>query len=240
MELLAISALGFVIGIVTAISGGAGVYAVPTMLALGLPTVNVLALNRISDVAVTLGALPNYHKSGSINWPLAVRAMIPLSIGSFIGANIVVSLPEETLRWIILAGVAVGITFLLRPVPKVSKSRKPLLGFLLLLCVGVWSGSLAMAGATFAVLVLVRCFGFSFLSARGTDVAAAIPETIVSSAVLVAAANVETAPLLCMFFSSLAGASVGSHLAIAKGSQFVRYAMVGIAILMIGKVITGI
>ncbi len=227
-------------GLVTAISGGAGVFAVPAMLAFGLPPINVLALNRMSDLGVVFGALRSYIKSKSIDWRLAVLVAIPLGIGSFIGSNIVIRIPNYALNAIILAAVFVGIFFILKPIKErgvAAGSKINPLGYLALAVVGVWSGAFAMAGATFAVLVLVHFFRKNFLQARSTDIVAAIPETIISSTILSMSAAVSWQLLLTMFVSSFAGAWVGSHLAVKHGSNFIKKMMVVIAVVMIVKVL---
>jgi len=229
-------------GIVTSISGGAGVFGIPIMLAFGLPPVNVLALNRVSDVGTVFGALRKYHASKGIDWRLAAIIAVPMAIGSFIGASAVIRLPEETLRYVIIAGIGVGIFFLLRKAkPKAAQgNRLSWIGLGLMLIVGVWSGALAMAGATFAVLVLVYFFNKTFLQARSTDIAAAIPETLVSSAILIGASTVSAFALATMFVSSFIGAWIGSHLAVKHGNEFIRKAMVSVALVMVIKVIVDI
>lgn len=239
-EILAIGALGFAMGVVTSISGGAGVFAVPTMLAFGIPPINTLALNRTSDFGVVLGALRGYWKSKNVDWKLAFIIMLPLGIGSFIGASVIVKIPASFLNPIIIGGVLVGIFFLLKPVrPKAEPATISIsiLGLFMILLVGIWSGALAMAGATFAVLVMVYFFHKSFLQGRGTDIVAAIPETIISSLVLVSASTVSWSLLAAMFTGSFIGAWVGSHMAVKHGNGLIRKAMVGIAILMILKVL---
>lgn len=231
--------LGLLMGLVTSISGGAGVFAIPTMLAFGIPPVNALALNRMSDAGTVFGALRSYIKSKSIDWKLALIITIPLAIGSFIGASAVVRLPEEILRYIILIGVFIGIFFLLRKTEQKAANKKPIIGmgFFLMLVVGLWSGALAMAGATFAVLVLVYFFNKNYLQARSTDIVAAIPETLISATILAIASTAPIQLLASMFISSFIGAWIGSHLAVKHGSEFIRKAMIGIAVLMIIKVI---
>ncbi len=242
-DIVLISILGIVMGIVTSISGGAGVFAIPTMLALGIPPLNTLALNRVSDAGAVLGAVKSYFKSRSVDWKLALIIMIPLVIGSYIGASTVVKLPEEILRYVILVGVFVGILLLFRKTNKTVKSGKTSIswiGLLLLLIAGIWSGAVAMAGATFAILVLVYFFGKSYLQARSTDIIAAIPETFISAIILAIGSQTTVLPLFAMFASSFVGAGIGSRLAIRHGSDFIRKAMIGVALLMIIKVVIDI
>lgn len=240
LEYVLIAGLGLLMGIVTSISGGAGVFAVPTMLAMGLPPVNVLALNRLSDLGVVTGAFKNYQKSKSVDWKIAFLAALPLTIGSFIGANLVVGIPEEKLNWVIIFGVFVGIFFLIKkPKPSPLKNIHFLwiLRVVLMLLVGMWSGALGMAGATFAVLVLVYFFNQNFLQARATDVVAAIPETLVAVVVLFLSSTVSNYLAVTMFVASFIGAWIGSHLAVKHGGKFIRKAMIAIALIMIIKVI---
>ena len=227
-------------GIVSATSGGSGVFGIPVLLAFGIPPINTLALNRMSDVGVEFGALWNYHKSKNIDWKLASIIMFPLAIGSFFGAKAVLLIPENFLKFIIIFGVFMGIFFLLKPVrpqEKTDKSRLSILGLFFMTLVGVWSGALAMAGGTFAVLVLVYFFHKNFLQSKNTDIVAAIPETLISTTILFFGSTITWPLLLVMFTGSFIGAWIGAHLAIKHGSEFIRKAMVGIAILMIIKVV---
>lgn len=161
MELILIGLLGLSMWIVTSISWGAGVFAVPTMLAFGIPPINVLALNRTSDVGVVFGAIRKYSQSKNINWKLAILVAIPLWIWALIGSNFVLNIPKDLLNYIILFGVIVWIYFLLKPIKEYTESENEsfsILGVIFLLLVGFWSGAFWMAGATFAVLVLVNFF----------------------------------------------------------------------------------
>ncbi|NQV13479.1 MAG: TSUP family transporter [Parcubacteria group bacterium] len=241
MEIILLALLGLIMGVVTSISGGAGVFAVPTMLAFGIPPINALTLNRTSDVGVVFGALRKYYHSKNIEWKLALLAAVPLGIGAIAGANFVINIPEQVLNYIILFGIAVGIFFLLKPVKQrkgIQKKSFNLVGFSFLLLVGFWSGALGMAGATFAVLVFVNFFKKSFLQARATDVAAAIPETLISTGILYFGSTVEITAMLTMFISSFIGAWIGSHLAVKHGNKFIKLSMILISAVMIIKVIS--
>lgn len=231
-------------GFVTSVSGGAGVFAVPTMLAFGIPPVNVLALNRMSDVGVVLGAFRNYLKAKVIDWSLVFKAIPFLALGAYLGANAIVGLSDKTIKSIVVIGVIVGMTFLMKPArPFINKygtsKNKKIFGFFMLFIVGIWSGAIAMAGATFALLVFVYLFDRAYVESRANEIAAALPETIISAYILVSAASVDYRWLIAMFASSFVGAFIGSKLAVKHGEKLIKKAIVGIGVLMIAKIIFG-
>ncbi|PID69987.1 hypothetical protein CSB37_03960 [bacterium DOLZORAL124_38_8] len=239
MELYHVVILGFVMGVVTSICGGAGIFAVPLMIALGVPAVNVLTLNRMSDVGVVLGSLKNYIDSKSIDWSLAIKGCFIVAFGAILGVNISLWLPENILKMVILVGVSVGIFFLIKPVKRVKKSKANIQFWvwLLLWASGVWSGALGMAGGMFSVLVFVRFFHKEFLPARTTQIVMAIPETLISTSFLVFGSTLTWQPLVTMFFSSFVGAWLGAKIAVKQGSHFIQKAMIGIAVIMVFKVL---
>lgn len=238
-ELIFISALGFVMGIVNAISGGGGVFAVPILMALGVPTINVLALNKASDLGTITGALRNYHKSDAVDWKLALYAILPLGIGSALGSYIMIGLPEYIRQYVIIAGVLAGIYFLLRPPSEKTKPHKSLftLGFIFLVIAGIWGGGLVIAGGTFSILVLVYFFQKTYLQSISTFIVAGLPSNLISVIILTIGSQASISSLLAIYISSFIGAWCGSHLAIKKGNTFIRMAMISIAILMMIKII---
>jgi uncharacterized membrane protein YfcA len=238
-ELFFLIPLSLVMGFVTSVSGGGGVIGVPTMIALGIPPLNALALNRLSDVGYLIGSLKNYAKIGEFNFRAAVLTSIPLTIGAIAGAMFSVSVKPAFLQWFIVFAVFIGIVFLLYPLKPKSENSKSLhvFGYPVLLIVGFWSGAVAMAGSTFAVLALVLFFNRSYLGAKAIDVAASVPEILISALILVFYSSINWAAGAGMILASIIGAYIGSQIAIKNGDRFIRLGMVGISIVMIAKVV---
>ena len=107
-EIFILGIFSFIMGFVNSIAGGGGVFGVPAMLAIGLPPVNALTLNRISDIGNIVGSLRNYKKVDGFDARLAYLAVPPILIGAFVGANFITGLSEETLNQIVLGAVCVG------------------------------------------------------------------------------------------------------------------------------------
>ncbi len=238
-EIFILGIFSFIMGFVNSIAGGGGVFGVPAMLAIGLPPVNALTLNRISDIGNIVGSLRNYKKVDGFDARLAYLAVPPILIGAFVGANFITGLSEETLNQIVLGAVCVGILLLIYPFQKSgeAKTQHKWLGVAALILLGFWDGAFAMAGGTFGVLIFVLLFGKTYVNAKGVMTYAAIPETIMSAGILYMSSTVSIPQIASMFLCAVVGSYMGSHLAIRKGSNFIRYTMAVLAVFMLAKVI---
>lgn len=242
MEILLLSIFGLILGFVNAISGGGGIFALPLFLALGLTPVNALALNLISDVGVVFGVMHNYYRSKEISWKFTFAIFPLLILGSIVGAKVIVGLSPTLIKNIILIGVAVGIFFLLKPTKiselqeKFSKTRN-LFGYLMLFFVGMWDGSIAIAGTTFALIVMAHMFGKRFIQGRTAYAAASTPGTIIAALILYSESTLSLGWPLIILISNFVGAWIGSHLAIKFGDTIIKRCMIIMSILIVGKLI---
>jgi hypothetical protein len=97
-----------------AISGGGGLVVRPLLIFLGVPPQFAIGTTRTANVVTRLVGLSRFHKHSKIDWKLAFTLMIPATIGSIIGVQIVVSLQEELLTkvigaFILLSGIGLLI-----------------------------------------------------------------------------------------------------------------------------------
>lgn len=242
MEIFLLSIFGFALGIINAISGGGGVLALPLFLALGLTPINAIAMNVISDAGVVLGVMHNYFRSKEINWKFALSIGPLLFCGSIFGAKTIVNLSPELIKTIILVGVSIGIFFLLKPIKKLDIENKrakwvTILGYFLFFLLGIWEGSIAIAGGTFALIIMAQMFGKSFLQGRTALAAAGTPGVIISAIILYHGSTLGYAWPLAILLSNFAGAWVGSHLALKHGDGLIRKCMVAMSIVIVVKLI---
>lgn len=242
MEIFLLSIFGLILGLVNSISGGGGIFALPVFLALGLSPANALALNLISDVGVLLGVVNNYFRSKELNWKFAAKICIFSFSGAVIGAKTIVALPPEVVKGIIFAGIFIGMFFLLKPVKhrdehdKLSQG-KMMLGYFALFVIGMWDGSIAIAGTTFGLIVIARMFGKSFLQGRIAYAAASVPGTLIAAAILYSESTISWEWPLTILISNFVGAWIGSRMAIRHGDGLIKKCMVAISILIVIKVI---
>ena len=239
-----IAVIGFISAFISGISGGGGLLAIPTFLALGIPPINALALNRLSDLGLVIGASRNYFKIKKIDWRLFAYAAILLAVGNFIGANVIVALPNYIVSWAIIGVSLIGIAIVLSPkIGKLEKNKHkkistPLFiaGLSLIFFGGIWGGAIAIADATVGMLVITYFFRKNFLEARALELFSSMPGTFISTVILVNASTLQLMHMSVIVVASIAGAFVGSLFNIRTDGKTIRYLMAVIAMLVLTKV----
>lgn len=237
--LLALIPVAFIAGFITSIAGGGGILFVTSAIAMGMPSLNALALNRVTDLGVLTGAFNNFRKVPEIPWR-SIKIFTPLFLlGAIGGASFSVSVSEETLQIILISAAVIAVILtIIKPRPKVSLDRKFLLiGYLSILIIGFWDGAIAMAGTTFFMIAAHFFFGMDYMKARVVNMFTAIPETIVSATILIVHSTITLTMGLTLYVSAAIGAYVGSKIAIQKGHEFIRYGMIAVSCMMIAKLV---
>lgn len=226
-------------GLITSIAGGGGILFVTTAIALGMPSLNALALNRITDIGVLTGCFNNFRKVPNIPWR-SIKIFTPLFLlGAIAGASFSVSIPDNILQIILVCASIIAISLvIIKPRPKVTAGRKFfILGYFAIFLIGFWDGAIAMAGTTFFIIAAHYFFGMDYMKARVVNMFTAIPETLISAAILTYHSTVDWKMAITLYIAATIGAIIGSKLVITKGHQFIRGGMIAVSLLMIAKLI---
>lgn len=237
--LLIMIPVAIVAGFITSIAGGGGVLFVTTAIAFGMDPLNALTLNRITDLGVLSGSFNNFRKVPEIPWR-SIKLFAPLFLfGAIFGASFAVSIPPEVLQIILITASLIAICLtIIKPRPKVTAGRKfYILGYVVVALIGFWDGAIAMAGTTFFIIATHYFFNMDYMKARAVNMFTAIPETIVSSSILIYHSTVTLTMGLSLYAAAVVGAVVGSKLAVKNGHEFIRYGMIGVSLMMVAKLI---
>src|SRR5512142_1330333 len=109
LALLVLAALGA--GIVDAIAGGGGLVTVPALLAAGLPPHLAIATNKGQSVFGSFAAMLRFARGGLVDGRRA-RVAFPAGVaGSLAGAALLLVVPPERLRPVVLALLALAAIF---------------------------------------------------------------------------------------------------------------------------------
>ncbi|MEU1126102.1 TSUP family transporter [Streptomyces sp. NPDC005899] len=237
-------------GWIDAVVGGGGLLLLPALL-LGLPHVpaaHVLGTNKAVAIVGTTGAAVTYVRRAPVQVGTAVRIGLTALAGSMTGAFFAAGISSDVLRpviMVVLLGVAAFVV--LRPSfgtavaagdgtdRKVTRARTITA---VVLCgggIGFYDGLFGPGTGTFLVLALTAVLHLDLVTASAN---AKIVNVCTNAGALAMFAYQGTvlwqlAALMAVF--NLAGGMAGAHMAIRKGSGFVRGVLLVVVFSLVAK-----
>ncbi len=238
-------AAGFA-GFIDAVAGGGGLIQVPALFA-ALPRempATLFGTNKLSSIFGTLSAARRYVRAVEVPWHLLLPAAAAAFVFSCVGAAVVSWLPKDVVRPLVLVLlVAVAVYTWTRPdfgaskrAPRIAADRRLPVALLVGALLGFYDGFFGPGAGSFMIFAFVRLFGMDFLHASAS---AKIMNAATNAGALLLfapAGHVLWALGLGMALCNIAGAQIGSRLAIRHGSGFVRTVFLGMTALLIVKI----
>lgn len=232
---------GFLAAFIDSTVGGGGLISLPALMFAGLPPSLALGTNKMAGTMSALTSSLSYLKSGKIQYKL-VSPLIPLSfVGSVAGAYLVHHVATAFLRpLVIVLLIAVTIyTIFKRNMGQTNTYRGAsrrlfLISSLVALVLGFYDGFFGPGTGSFLIISFLF-MGFDFVQASGNAKALNLASNV---GALVTFAMVHSINYLyggIVGGAMIAGAIVGSQVAIRKGVRYVRPLFIGVTILMIGQ-----
>lgn len=233
-------------GFVDAVAGGGGLIQVPALFA-ALPReapATLFGTNKLASIFGTMNAARRYLRAVEMDWAVTLPAACTAFLFSFVGAATVAWLPKEVVRplvLVLLAAVAAytwtkpdfGVRQGVSRVPA-HRTRAVAIGVGALL--GFYDGFFGPGAGSFMIFAFVRLYGMDFLHASAT--AKIVNAATNAGALLLFAPHGHMLWALgCgMAVCNIAGAQLGSRLAIRHGSGFVRAVFLVMTTLLIVKI----
>ena len=228
--LLAFAALGA--GFIDAVAGGGGLIQVPALFATlpGEMPATLFGTNKGSSVFGTINAAWRYGRNIVLPWrSLLLPATLAAFLFSFAGAAVIAWLPKETVRPLALT-MLVGVWLYTLMQPDFGKvaglmPKHPLLPALAIgALLGFYDGFFGPGTGSFLIFAFVRVFGLDFLSASACAKFVNAATNIAALAWFVPHGQLLWPLVGIMAICNVAGAVIGSRMAIKHGSAFVRVA----------------
>ncbi len=212
--------------------GGAGLIQLPALIFLGLPFVVALATHKVASVALGIGATVRHLSAGGLEKRLSLFILATGLPGVVLGALVIVDIPgrsAEIALGVLTAGL--GLYSWLHPglgqeeVVIHRDSTGLAVGGLVLFVIGALNGSLTSGTGLFVTLWLVRWFGLDYRRAVAyTLVLVGVFWNGTGALTLGLLAEIRWEWLPALLLGSLLGGYLGAHLAIKKGSRWIKRA----------------
>ena len=165
--------LVFLAGFIDAVAGGGGLISLPAYMITGLPVHNCVATNKMSSIMGTTVATAKYARDGYVPWRLAIFAIPCALLGSAIGANIALMIPERAFKIIMLVIVPLTALYVLTKRnlfdPQEPKSEKftTIISASVAFMIGMYDGFYGPGTGTFLILLLTGIAGLELTKANG-------------------------------------------------------------------------
>ena len=236
----------FFAGFVDAIAGGGGLIQTPAML-LSFPDRNPVEVVATSKTAAFFGtstAAIKYRKSIKTDPRLLLAMVVPAFIGACGGALLASHIsPQSFKSAIFFMMIAIFLYTLLKPdlgkvhVEKHSPRKLMVIGGCAATIIGFYDGLIGPGTGTMLMIALVALMGFAFVGASAIAKVVNATTNLASIIVVGLRIGIMWKLGLVLALANLIGGYTGSHIAIKKGSGFVRlfYLIVtGLLILRLG------
>lgn len=232
----------FLAAIVDSVGGGGGLISLPAYTLAGLDYGMASGCNKFSACIATFSSTLRFWKSGKIKWGPSLCAVAGALPGAYLGTKISLLLSQEFMRMFMICAIpVVAVVMFLR---RNTESReKPITKMRLVLCVivglvvGMYDGFFGPGTGTFLILLLNAVTGMDMVTASATSKPVNLASNISSLITRICAGQVIFALAVPAMFLAVAGAQIGTKLALTKGAKFIRWMMILVLILLIVKLI---
>lgn len=155
------------------IAGGGGIISLPAYLSSGIASHLALGTNKFSSTIGTLFSTIRYAKARAIVYSVAVPSAIGSVVGSFVGARLVLAIPDRVLRITVLFLIPIAslVVLLKRPQEKQpSDVGKPeiVVSFLIGAAIGIYDGFFGPGTGTFLIILYASLLSLDLVKASGT------------------------------------------------------------------------
>ena len=242
--MLALLGFAFLAGFIDAVAGGGGLVQVPALFILmpGVPPATLLGTNKFASIWGTASAAVQYARHVPLEWRATLPTCFAAVVFGFLGARTVAHIPGDFLRPLVLVLLVGVLAYTLwrkdlgaLHAPKLTHPQQFWMGLATGAGLGFYDGFFGPGTGSFLVFAFVGLFGFSFLAASAS---AKIVNVVTNGAALsyfIYNGNVLYAVALPMAALNVAGSYLGSHLAIRKGSGFVRVVFLVVVLALIAR-----
>ena len=244
LTLLALCGFAFLAGFIDAVVGGGGLIQVPALFVLRpeLGPATLFGTNKFSSVFGTANASWQYARRVQLPWRMLALTAGTAFLFSFLGARAISLFDPALPRPLILLLLVAVFTYTLWKkdfgslhAPRLSEGQQRLAGLAVGALIGFYDGFFGPGTGSFLIFAFVGLFGYSFLVASAAAKLVNLSTNLAALAWFVPNGQVLYRVAVPMAACNIAGSWLGSHLAIRKGSGFVRSLFILIVATLIAR-----
>lgn len=244
IEIAFVLAAAFGAGIVDAMAGGGGLIQLPALFAVfpNTPHPTLLGTGKLAGLAGTASAAARFVRHVRIDWNLVLPAAAGAFVAALAGAWVATGISPARFRAMVpvLLAVVLLYTLLHKDLGRIHEPRRQgrhgsALAAASAGAIGLYDGFFGPGTGSFLVFLFVRVFGLDFLHASASAKIVNAASNLAAILLFGLTGKILWLLGLAMAVCNVAGAQVGSHLAIRHGSGFVRAVFITVVYCLIAK-----
>ena len=230
-------------GLVDSIAGGGGLITVPALLAAGLDPRVALATNKGQAVFGSSASFLRFLRHGQIDRARAPWSFAAAAVGSVLGARLVLRLDPALLRPLVLGLLLLASVLAFVSKPQTARraswvARAPRLAALAVaFLLGSYDGFFGPGTGTFLLLAYAYAFGDDLVAASGNAKVANFASNLAAFTAFALGGAIRWEIALPMGAAQVAGAYVGTELAVKRGAGLVRAVAVTISLALAARIL---
>ncbi len=241
--IVAVGIFYFLAGLVDGIAGGGGLISLPGLLSVGVDAHMASGTNVCAALFGAITSVGRYIKEKKVYWKMAALGGPLAGIGAFWGARLNMAVPEATMHKImlILLPIIAVIVMMKKDLGQVSraeeyaKKQQILIGAAIGLLIGFYNGFYAAGAGTFYLLAFSFFGKLDLVRASGCARFCSLFATISAAMVFIISGAVIWELVICAAILNGIGNYIGAGLAIRKGAGMIRYVLIVMLVVLIGK-----
>jgi hypothetical protein len=230
--------VGVLAGFLNVLAGGGSLLTLPLLIFFGLPVATANGTNRIAIFCQNIFAIAGFKRQGVFPIRIALICTPPALIGSYIGANLAITVDEMLFRRLLaLVMIGVLIFMVIDPMKRLQISEMPMTPIRLAVLIisffgiGVYGG-FVQAGVGFIIITGLLVHGLDLVRINAVKVLVIFAFTIVALGVFVAHGQVDYVLGLALATGNSLGGWFATHVAVKKGHEWIkRFVIVTVLIL---------
>ena len=234
--------VGFIVGFINTIAGGASLLSLPTLIFLGLPPSVANGTNRVAIIVQTAMATAGFKSKGVSTFPFNVYLGISAFFGSIIGARIAVDIDGAVFNRILaIIMISVVLIIIFKPKIELDNLEERLtgkylwIGIIVFFFFGIYGGFIN-AGIGFLIILFLHFVNkMTLVRANATKVVVVFIYMLSALAVFAFNDKVNWFVGLVLALGNGTGAWVASRFSVRKGDGFIKYFLVIMVLAMAVK-----
>ena len=234
----------FLAGFVDAIGGGGGLISLPGYLLAGVPIHQAIATNKLSSTCGTGLTALRLIRQGLVDWKIALPTVAVALVGSALGANLSLAMPEGLMEKILIVVLPVVALVVLRPGsfredPEPAPLTPGLWAAVLLssFLVGMYDGFYGPGTGTFLIIAFTVLGKLELRRANAHAKVINLTSNVVSLTIFISRGQAIFLLGLAAAACNMAGNYLGSTLALKKSSRVTRPVILLVLALLFLKVV---